>query len=76
MNSDEIYRMKQLMGLSTPKSFVSENYKKEIKSRIIIEALTGGKDELYKWIAKASGLSDETAEVFSKEASSFMKQSR
>jgi hypothetical protein len=75
MNSDEIYRMKQLMGLSTPKSFVSENYKKEIKSRIIIEALTGGKDELYKWIAKASGLSDETAEAFSKEASSFMKQS-
>ena len=75
MNSDEIYRMKQLMGLSTPKSFVSESYKKEIKSRIIIEALTGGKDELYKWIAKASGLSDETAEAFSKEASTFMKGS-
>ena len=75
MNLDEIYRMKQLMGLSTPKSFVSESNKKEIKSRLIIEALTSGKDEFYKLIAKASGLSDETAEAFSKEASVFMKQS-
>ena len=75
MDTYEINRMKQLMGLKTSKSFVSENYKKEIKNRLIIEALTGGKDELYKWIAKASGLSDETAEAFSKEASTFMKGS-